>query len=155
MIYCTLQLVPVIKGTSIFEANMPNEGPCFSGASVFYPKPQQAAKNLVNATLFTRINILATPALVAETISASPDLHNPFCLGHMNNVLIFDTNESEHHSHVRILLQLLRDQDMKADIERCFFDKPNWTEAGFYIDPIGKGDKQAFIVLLKEHIADE
>ena len=134
---------------------MSNQSPIFSGATVFYPDTQQAAKNLLNATIFTRINILATPSLVTDIISASSDLRNTFCLGHMNDVLFFDTDKSEHTSHVDILLQLLEDRDMKASLRRCAFNKPNWTEAGFYIEPVGKGDKKCFMVVLAEHISDE
>ena len=122
------------KSTSILEAmDMPSEGPSFSATSVFYPDPQQAAKNLLNATVFTGINVLAAPAVVKAILEANPNLRNTFCLGHMCDVPIFDAVESEHTSHVRALLQVSTEREMKANIHRCAFNKPSWTETGLFI----------------------
>jgi len=41
---------------------------------------------------------------------------------------------------------------MKADIKLCAFDQPDWTRAGFHIDPVGR-DGRAFMVVLREHMA--
>jgi hypothetical protein len=50
---------------------------------------------------------------------------------------------------------MLMGKDMNADIELCAFNKPSWTAAGFYIDPLGKDGQQAFMIVLREHFAPE
>ncbi len=58
-------------------------------------------------------------------------------------------------THVRAVLQMLQNRGMRANLKRCAFTKPNWAEAGFHIEALGREDKQAFMVLLREHIAPE
>lgn len=50
---------------------------------------------------------------------------------------------------------MLRDNDLKADIRHCSFDKPSWAEAGFHINPIMAAGKVAFMVVLREHLAPD
>ena len=50
---------------------------------------------------------------------------------------------------------MLRDKDMKANIRLCVFNKPNQTEAGFYIDLVNKDGQQAFMIILKKHLAPD
>lgn len=133
-----------------------------SGASVFYPSPPSAAENLKNASLFTRLHIRATPQVAQQAINSTPTLRNTFLLGHLNDVLIFDTEKGAHITHVKAVLKMLEEKGMTADINLCAFDKPDWTSAGFHIDPIGnenenKGGrgKQAFMVVLREHLTEE
>jgi hypothetical protein len=126
-----------------------------SRATIFYPTPGAAAENLQNATLFTRIYIRTTPQVVADALEKSPHLTNTFLLGHYNNVLVFDRVQEEHTTHVRAVLQMLRDKGLKADIDHCAFDKPSWAGAGFYIDPIKAAGKVAFMVVLREHLAPD
>ena len=126
-----------------------------SGCSVFYPKPALAADNLKNAMLFTRLHLRTTPQTTQAVLDSAPQLRNTFLLGHLNNVLIFDTDHEQHVAHVNAVLDMLRGKDIKADIELCAFHKPSWTEAGFYIDPIGKDGQQAFLVTLREHLAPD
>ncbi|TEY87349.1 hypothetical protein BOTCAL_0003g00290 [Botryotinia calthae] len=132
-----------------------------SGASVFYPSLPSAAENLKNATLFTRLHIRATPQVAQQAIDSTPTLRNTFLLVHLNDVLIFDTEKEAHIVHVSAVLKMLEEKGMKADINLCAFDKPDWTSAGFYIDPIGNenenraGGKQAFMIVLREHLTEE
>jgi len=125
-----------------------------TGASVFYPSPPQAAARLKNATLFTRIHMLATPSKPKAALDGSPDVRNTFCLGHYSDVLVFDVVKEAHTTHVCAGLQMMEDWDLRADIDRCAFDKPNWAEAGFYIKTVGR-DRQAFMVLLREDMAPD
>lgn len=126
-----------------------------SVASVFYPDSASAADNLKNATLFTRIHIRATPQDAQDALNSAPQLRNTFLLGHLSDVLIFDNDKEQHITHVSAVLEMLRGKDMKADIELCAFDKPSWTEAGFHIDPVGKDGQQAFMIVLREHLAPD
>ncbi|KAI4111171.1 MAG: hypothetical protein LQ345_006860 [Seirophora villosa] len=123
-----------------------------TGISLFYPSVAQAATNLRDATIFTRINLLETPEHVAITLESTPALLNQFCLGHLNNVLIFSRDEQEHMAHVQAVLQAISDKGIRADIDKCAFHKANWAEAGFQISPVGRNDQGAFMVVLREHI---
>ncbi|KAI4181127.1 MAG: hypothetical protein LQ348_005071 [Seirophora lacunosa] len=120
--------------------------------SLFYPSVAQAATNLQEATIFTRINLLETPEHVATTLESTPALLNQFCLGHLNHVLIFSRDEQEHTAHVRAVMQAFLDKGMRADIDKYAFHKANWAEAGFQISPVGRDDQGAFMVVLREHI---
>ena len=83
-------------------------------------------------------------------------ISSTFCLGHYNDILIFDIKKELHEAHVKSVLQMLEDNGLKADIKRCAFDKPGWAEAGFHIQPVSQQHgKQAFMVLLREHLAPE
>ncbi|KAL8769236.1 MAG: hypothetical protein Q9209_004737 [Squamulea sp. 1 TL-2023] len=124
-----------------------------SGVSVFYPSPVRAATNLTNATIFTRINIIADPQVVQAALESTPALQNTFCLGHLNNILVFDGDKDNHTSHVRTVLQMLTDKSLKADIHGCAFNKDSWVEAGFHIEPVGGNGQKAFMVVLREHCA--
>lgn len=126
-----------------------------TGASVFYPDRPQAATNLKNATIFTRINIRAAPSEVKAALDNSPEIRNTFCLAHYSDVLVFNDAQEEHMTHVRAVLRMLQNRGMKANLKRCAFTKPNWAEAGFHIEALGREDKQAFMVLLREHIMPE
>ena len=123
-------------------------------ATVFYPADPKAAENLKSATIFTRINIRATPQKVNEILN-SPSISNTFCLGHLNDVLLFDVLEAEHTPHIRALLLLLTEKSMKADIPHCAFNQSSWANAGFHIEPLSGRGNQAFMVLLRENIGSE
>ncbi|KAG7007811.1 hypothetical protein G7Y79_00008g024490 [Physcia stellaris] len=120
-------------------------------ASVFYPNPVQAAINLRTATLFTRINVRADPQRVNAAFAATPNVRNSFSLGHLSDILVFDSAQPQHTAHVKDVLQMLRDNKLRIDVNRCAFDKPSWTEAGFHIEPVGE-KKECFMVLLQEQI---
>ncbi|KAL8628826.1 hypothetical protein Q9189_005458 [Teloschistes chrysophthalmus] len=121
-----------------------------NGVDVIYPSPASAT-NLKNATLFTRINIIASPEVTKAALQNTPTLQNTFCLGHTNNVLIFDNDAQEHTSHVRAVLEMLMARDLKAYIHGCAFNKASWTDAGFRIENIGR----AFMVALTEFFASD
>lgn len=123
-------------------------------ASVFYPSPPQAATRLKNATLFTRIHMLATPLELKAALNNSPNIRNTFCFGHYSDVLVFDVVKEAHTTHVRAVLQTMEDRNLRGDIRRCAFDKLNWKDAGFYIRTVDP-EKNAFMVLLREDMAPD
>jgi hypothetical protein len=127
----------------------------YSGATVFYPSNSQAATNLKNATLFTRLNILAAPTTVSTMLERTQQIQNTFCIGHYNSILVFDTEREAHTEHVRTVLQMLQDGDTKADIRGCAFSKSNWVDAGFHIEEIQNNGQVAFMVVLREHLAPD
>lgn len=124
-------------------------------ASVFAPASAAAADNLRNAARYTRIHIIATPEVARDALNSTPRLKNTFLLGHLSDVLVFDKNEEEHTAHVSAVLEMLRGKGLKADINHCSFDKKNWMEAGFHIEPIGGDGRHAFMVVLREHLAPD
>lgn len=130
-----------------------NPPPELGATSVFYPHHRSAADSLKSANLFTRVHIRATPEAAKIAVESTPQLRNTFCLLHHNDVLVFDKAKEDHITHTRAVLQMLRDKNMKADIDRCAFDKETWGEAGFHIDPLSDGE--AFMIILREHLADD
>ena len=130
--------------------------PASAPASIFYPSSAAASTRLKKATFFTRLGIRATPEVVKHVLESTAGISNTFCLGHYNDILVFDVKKDLHEAHVKSVLQMREDNHLKADIERCAFDKPGWAEAGFHIQPVSKQHgKQAFMVLLREHLAPE
>ena len=128
--------------------------PGASITSVFYPKHLQAATNLKNATLFTRINIKAGPDAVKTALEKCPHTRNTFLVGHFNDILIFDTVETIHIADVRVVLQMLQDNSLYSDIERCAFSQPTWAKAGFFIEPVNKAE-DCFMIILREQMAPD
>ena len=130
--------------------------PASAPASVFYPSSAAASTRLKKATFFTRLGIRATPEIVKRLLETTTGISNTFCLGHYNDILVFDMKKDLHEAHVKSVLQMLKDNNLKADLGRCAFDKPGWAEAGFHIEPVSQQHgKQAFMVLLREHVAPE
>jgi hypothetical protein len=109
-----------------------------SPASVFYPSPVSAATNLKTATLFTRLHILASPSDVQTAIANNPNLRATFMLGHHSDVLVFDKEKELHTAHVRMVLQMCKEKDLRCALQKCAFDMPDWTAAGFHIEEIGR-----------------
>lgn len=121
--------------------------------SFFFPSQMQAAINLRTATIFTRINVIADPQTVEAAIAASSRMQNIFHIRHYSDVLIFDVVPGEHHAHVNALLDILLENQLYSDINRCAFDKPNWKQAGFCVACVNYERKQ-FAVALVEDIAE-
>ena len=122
--------------------------------SVFYPQDPQAATNLTNATLFTRTNVIADPEAVKTALEGCPHTHNTFLVGHFNDILIFDTVETVHTVHVQVVMQMLQDNNLYSDIQRCAFLQPTWAKAGFFIKPINEAGN-CFMIILREHMAPD
>lgn len=131
--------------------------PATAPVSVFYPSSPAAATRLKKANLFTRLSVIATPDVVKQALDTTAGLSNTFCLSHYNDILVFDINKEAHTSHIKTILQMLKDKGLQANIHRCAFYKPGWAEAGFHIAPVAKPQdgKQAFMVLLRDHVAPE
>ena len=55
--------------------------PATAPVSVFYPSSPAAATRLKQATIFTRLGIIATPDVVKQAIETTTGLSNTFCLG--------------------------------------------------------------------------
>lgn len=69
--------------------------------------------------------------------------------------MVFDNDKDQHFTHVDDLLQTIGEKDMKCDIDYTAFDKPNWREAGFHIESIGKNGQRAFMIVLRENLAPD
>lgn len=50
---------------------------------------------------------------------------------------------------------MLLDKDLRADNEKCAFNKRTWAEVGFHIDPVRRGGKVAFMVAIREHLTPD
>ncbi|KAL8792751.1 MAG: hypothetical protein Q9195_004638 [Heterodermia aff. obscurata] len=121
-----------------------------SPTTFFTPHHPLALPNLKNATLFTRINVrAAAPEAVKTALEHCRHTRSTFCLGHFNDILVFDTLETLHAAHVLVVLEMLRDNKWRSDIERCAFLQPTWAKAGFLMD------RFCWMVILREHVPDE
>lgn len=108
-----------------------------TNVSVFFPADRSAYDNVQKATLFTRLHIRHSGQQVASALSRTPSVKQTFCLAHQNIILAFDTEHATHIEHVKAVLQMLRDNNMFADIKRCVFDAADAKKAGFQLDSLG------------------
>ena len=60
-------------------------------------------------------------------------------VGILDDVIIFSENPSDHAKHVRSILQVLRDNQLYAKIEKCEFDKDSMTFVGYMVSKEGIG----------------
>ena len=60
-------------------------------------------------------------------------------VGILDDVIIFSANTSEHVGHVRSILQVLRENQLYAKIEKCEFDKDEMTFVGYMVSKAGIG----------------
>ena len=60
-------------------------------------------------------------------------------VGILDDVIIFSANPSEHAKHVRSILQVLREIQLYAKIEKCEFDKDHMTFVGYMVSKEGIG----------------
>ena len=60
-------------------------------------------------------------------------------VGILDDVIIFYANPSKHTQHVRSILQVVRDNQLYAKIEKCEFDKDKMTFVGYMVSKEGIG----------------
>ena len=60
-------------------------------------------------------------------------------VGILDDVISFSANPSDHAKHVRSILQVLRDNQLYAKIEKCEFDKDKMTFVGYMVSKEGIG----------------
>ena len=60
-------------------------------------------------------------------------------VGILDDVIIFYASPSEHVTHVRNILQVLRENQLYAKIEKCEFDKEEMTFVGYMVSKAGIG----------------
>ena len=60
-------------------------------------------------------------------------------IGILDDVIIYSTDPVLHVHHVRLILQILRDNQLYANIEKCEFDKDRMTFVGYMVSDSGIG----------------
>ena len=68
----------------------------------------------------------------------------------LDDVIIFSEDPSKHVEHVRIILQVLRDNKLYAKVQKCEFNKQQMTFVGYMVDMAGIGMDPAKITSILE-----
>jgi hypothetical protein len=61
------------------------------------------------------------------------DYLDDFCTAYLDNILIYSDDPLEHETHVRLVLQKLRDIGLQADIKKYEFNITRTKYLGFII----------------------
>ncbi|EXJ73083.1 uncharacterized protein A1O5_04232 [Cladophialophora psammophila CBS 110553] len=116
--------------------------------SVFCPVDTSAYDNIEDATLWTRITTRHTHQEMVVALNTAPAVKQTFCLTHLNVILVFTVGDEDTHTqHVRTVLQMCQDNNMKANLQACVFNAPDAEKAGFRFEKVGSGDNRALIVV--------
>ncbi|KAJ4346946.1 uncharacterized protein N0V89_010879 [Didymosphaeria variabile] len=115
--------------------------------TIFAPRSPQAAQNLLQARLFTRLSASAstTRDQLLKASNSHSKLNETFYLSHGNAILIFDGGkegvelEDAHHEHFRAVCLALKDADIGLDVAKCVHDAEDVLQAGFQIDAMKDG----------------
>lgn len=116
-----------------------------TNVAVWAPATPGAFENARDAKLYTRIGVRCRSSQLKEPLDADPKVSQSFCLTVNNVILVFSKTLEEHRAHVRIILEMLLANDMRADIDECTFDANKCTDAG--VDLQGVGDGKVFMVV--------
>ena len=84
---------------------------------------------------FSLINALAT--FQAYINQALRGLVDNFCMVYLDNILIFSKSEEEHHQHLELVIQRLRNAELYANPKKCEFFKSELEFLGFIVDSKG------------------
>ena len=55
------------------------------------------------------------------------------CVSILNDVIVYSEGPVQHVQHVRTILQILKDNQLYAKIEKCEFNKPEMTFVGYRV----------------------
>ena len=47
-----------------------------------------------------------------------------FLLVYLDDIIVFNSTEHEHKTHLRLVFQRLREHKLQAKLKKCEFDKP-------------------------------
>ena len=72
------------------------------------------------------------------------------CVGILDDVIIFSATLEEHVVHVRKILEVLRQHQPYAKIEKCEFDREEMTFVGFLVSKSGIGMDPAKVAAILE-----
>ena len=62
-----------------------------------------------------------------------------FCVGFFDDVIVYSANLEEQVQHVRTILEVLRQHQLYAKIQKCEFSKEEMTFVGFLVSKSGIG----------------
>ena len=62
-----------------------------------------------------------------------------FCVGILDDVIVYSATPEEHAQHVRTILAVLRQHQLYAKIQKCEFSKEEMTFVGFLVSKSGIG----------------
>ena len=60
-------------------------------------------------------------------------------VGILDDVIVYSEDPVQHVKHVRTILQIFRDNQLYAIVEKCEFDQPEMTFVGYRVSQAGIG----------------
>ena len=86
----------------------------------------------------------------SNTLCAPRDLPtlDIFCVGILDDVIVYSATPEEHDAHVRTILGVLRKHLLYAKIQKCEFSKEEMTFVGFLVSKSGIGMDPAKVVAI-------
>jgi hypothetical protein len=60
-----------------------------------------------------------------------------FCTAYLNDIMIYSNNKLEHKTHVKKVLERLRNAGLQADIKKCEFEVKCTRYLGFIVSTSG------------------
>jgi hypothetical protein len=61
------------------------------------------------------------------------DYLDDFCTAYLDNIMIYSENELEHETHVKKVLERLRNAGLQVDIKKCEFGVKRTKYLGFIV----------------------
>ena len=97
---------------------------------------------------FGLTNAPATFQTLMESVFA--DFLDKFVIVYLDDVLIFSRNDEEHHRHVRLVLERLREHQLYASREKCEFGRRSVLFLGHIISEKGLGMDPSKVSAIRE-----
>lgn len=116
-----------------------------TNVSVWSPVLPTAFEKARDAAIFTRLGTRHSHKELKAAFEATPNVDQTFCLSVNNVILVFSASHDEHTLHCRMVLQMLQDRSMRADINDCVFNSAKSTDAGIRLDQVG--DHKVYLVI--------
>ena len=73
-----------------------------------------------------------------------------FCVGILDDVIVYSANPEEHVKHVRTILTVLRQHQLYAKIPKCEFSKEEMTFVGVLVSKSGIGMDPAKVAAIMD-----
>ena len=73
-----------------------------------------------------------------------------FCVGILDDVVVYSATLEEHVAHVRAILAVLQKHQLHAKIQKCEFDKEEMTFVGFQVSKSGIGMDPAKVAAIMD-----
>ena len=73
---------------------------------------------------------------------------NIICVGILDDIIIYSADPAQHKKHVKTILQILRDNQLYAKIQKCELNRTKMTFVGYMVSQAGIGMDPAKVVAI-------